>query len=240
MRLARPSGRQPDELRVVTLELGAVPRAEGSCLIGMGETRVLCAATVQDGVPPWREASRGWVTAEYAMLPRSTSQRVPRERGGARSRTQEIQRMIGRALRAGTDLDALGDRTIIVDCDVLTADGGTRTAAITGGCLALWQAAARLVGEGELAANPVRHLVAAVSVGMVNGNACLDLDYAEDVRAEVDMNFAALEDGRIVEVQGTAEATPFGREDLDAMLSLAQEGVQRLVRMQRQALKATR
>ncbi len=240
MRLARPSGRQPDELRPVTLELGAVPRAEGSCLIAVGETRVLCAATVQDGVPPWREAGHGWVTAEYAMLPRSTKQRVPRERGGARSRTQEIQRLIGRALRAGTDLDALGDRTIIVDCDVLTADGGTRTAAITGGCLALWQAAARLVGEGQVAENPVRHLVAAVSVGMVDGAACLDLDYAEDVRADVDMNFAALEDGRVVEVQGTAESTPFDREDLDAMLTLAQAGVERLVALQRRALKATR
>lgn len=238
MRLARPSGRQPDELRSVTLELGAVPRAEGSCLIAMGETRVLCAATVQEGAPPWREGGGGWVTAEYAMLPRSTTQRVPRERGGPRSRTQEIQRLIGRALRAGTDLDAMGERTIVVDCDVLVADGGTRTAAITGGCLALWQAAARLVGQGELSANPVRHLVAAVSVGMVDGGACLDLDYTEDVRAEVDLNFAALEDGRIVEVQGTAEATPFGREDLDVMLRLAQDGVRQLVALQRQVVKA--
>ncbi len=199
---------------------------------------MLCAATVQDGVPPWREGQGGWVTGEYAMLPRSTSQRTPRERSGARSRTQEIQRLIGRALRATTDLAALGPRTVIVDCDVLAADGGTRTAAITGGCLALWLAAARLVSEGALAANPVGQLVAAVSVGMVNGQTCLDLDYVEDVGAEVDMNYAALEDGRIVELQGTAEGTPFARAELDAMLALAQAGVARLLQLQREAIES--
>lgn len=232
----RPSGREPDEVRPVTIELGAAAQAEGSCLISLGSTRVLCAASVQDGVPPWRESQGGWVTAEYAMLPRSTSQRTPRERSGPRARTQEIQRLIGRALRASIDLEALGPRTIIVDCDVLGADGGTRTAAITGGSLALYLAAAGLVRAGELAANPVDQLVAAVSVGIVDGVACLDLDYVEDVNAEVDMNFAALEKGGIVEVQGTAEAKPFSRDALDELLALAQGGVASLFRLQRQAL----
>ena len=238
IKVVRPSGRSPEELRPVTLQLGAAPQAEGSCLIAMGSTRVLCTATVQDGVPSWREGRGGWVTGEYAMLPRSTTQRTPRERSGPRARTQEIQRLIGRALRATTDLDALGARTVIVDCDVLGADGGTRTAAITGGCLALWQATSRLVAAGELESSPLRQLVTAVSVGIVSGAPCLDLDYAEDVRAEVDMNFAALEDGRIVEVQGTAEGAPFSRDQLDAMLALAQAGVGELLRLQRDAIKA--
>jgi ribonuclease PH len=238
IKVLRRSNRGPDELRPVTLELDAAPRAEGSCLISMGETRVLCTATVQDGVPPWRENKGGWVTGEYAMLPRSTDQRVTRERSGPRARTQEIQRLIGRALRAATDLDALGPRTIIVDCDVLSADGGTRTAAITGGCLALWQACSRLVVAGALAATPVQQLVAAVSVGIVKGEPFLDLDYSEDVDADVDMNFAALEDGRIVEVQGTAEGVPFTSAELDAMLALARSGVAELVGLQREALRA--
>lgn len=234
----RASGRRPDELRPVTLQLGTAPRAEGSCLIAMGDTRLLCTATVQEGVPPWREEIGGWVTAEYAMLPRSTVARTPRERTGPRSRTQEIQRLIGRSLRAATDLEALGLRTVIVDCDVLSADGGTRTAAISGGCLALWQAGTRLVGAGVVPGNPVRQLVAAVSVGIVNGEPYLDLDYAEDVRAEVDMNFAALEDGRIVEVQGTAEGMPFARDTLDALLALAELGTRQLIALMREAVKA--
>ena len=234
----RRSRRRPDELRPVALELGVAPRAEGSCLISMGETRVLCTATVQDGVPPWREGRGGWVTAEYAMLPRSTLERTSRERSGPRARTQEIQRLIGRSLRAVTDLAALGPRTVIIDCDVLSADGGTRTASITGGCLALYQAAARLVDAGGLESNPVRQLVAAVSVGVVDGAVCLDLDYAEDVSAEVDMNFAALEDGRIVEVQGTAEGEPFDRGALDELLDLASAGVRELILRQRQAIEA--
>ena len=233
---ARPSGRRSDELRPISFELGAAPQAEGSCLISMGNTRVLCAATVQAGVPPWREGIGGWVTAEYAMLPRSTSQRTPRERGGPRARTQEIQRLIGRALRAATALEALGDRTIIVDCDVLQADGGTRTAAITGGSLALWSAAAGLVSGEVLNENPVRQLVAAVSVGIVKGEPCLDLDYAEDVGADVDMNYAALEDGRIVEVQGTAEAVPFSEDELETLLALARKGVADLLAAQRRAI----
>jgi ribonuclease PH len=236
----RPSGRNPSELRHVAFDLDAAPRAEGSCLISLGETRVLCAASVNEGVPPFRDGLGGWVTAEYAMLPRSTDTRTPRERSGPRGRTQEIQRLIGRALRAATDLEALGERTVIVDCDVLTADGGTRTAAITGGCLALWQAAHRLVGQGLLPSNPVRQLVAAVSVGIVEGGACLDLEYAEDVRAEVDMNFADLEDGRIVEVQGTAEGEPFAREMLEELLDLATLGTRRLIELQREAMGAAK
>lgn len=234
----RPSGRRPDKLRSVELELNAAPRAEGSCLIAMGATRVLCTATVQAGVPPWREGKGGWVTAEYAMLPRSTSERTSRERSGARARTQEIQRMIGRSLRAVTDLEALGPRTVILDCDVLSADGGTRTASITGACLALYRALDRMVKGGELATNPMEQLVAAVSVGIVAGEARLDLDYAEDFQAEVDMNLAALEDGRVVEVQGTAEGAPFDREELDALIDLAAEGIRQLTRLQRQAIQA--
>ncbi len=220
------------------MEMGAAPQAEGSCLIAMGDTRVLCTATVQEGVPPWRENLGGWVTAEYAMLPRSTGQRTPRERNGPRARTQEIQRLIGRALRAATDLEALGARTIIVDCDVLQADGGTRTAAITGGCVALHSAAARLVAEGVLAASPVRHFVAAVSVGIVKGEPCVDLDYEEDVGADVDMNYAALDDGRIVEVQGTAEGAAFGERELETLLALARKGVVELIDLQKRVLEA--
>ena len=239
MSVVRPSGRRSDELRPVSLELGAADQAEGSCLIAMGATRVLCTATLQAGVPRWREGQGGWVTAEYAMLPRSTAQRTPRERSGARARTQEIQRLIGRALRAAMDLEALGERTVIVDCDVLSADGGTRTASITGGCLALWHALSGLVSQGELPSNPLRQLVAAVSVGVFEGEPCLDLDYVEDVGAEVDMNFAALEDGRMVEVQGTAEGQPFTRDELDAMLALARAGCEKLFRLQREVIEPT-
>jgi ribonuclease PH len=206
----------------------------------MGSTRVLCAATVQEKVPPWRDGQGGWVTAEYAMLPRATNQRTSRERSGPRARTQEIQRLIGRALRAATDLSGVGERTIMVDCDVLSADGGTRTASITGGCVALWQAMQGLVEAGALDANPLRQLVAAVSVGIFGDLPCLDLDYAEDVSAEVDMNVAALEDGHMVEVQGTAEGAPFSREQLDEMLALAQAGTIQLFAVQRQAIEAIR
>ena len=236
----RASGREPDQLREVTLELGAAPFAEGSCLITRGATQVLCAATVEPGVPPFRENIGGWVTAEYAMLPRATQRRTRRERSGARGRTQEIQRLIGRALRAAVDLEALGVRTVTIDCDVLGADGGTRTASITGACLALWQALEGLVKTGELSRSPLRQLVTAVSVGIVDGNPCLDLEYEEDVSAEVDLNVAALEDGRIVEVQGTAEGAPFGRGDLDNLLTLAESGIRRLVEIQREAVKAAR
>ena len=232
--------RSAGQLRPVRLELGAAPFAEGSCLIEAGRTRVLCAATVQEGVPPWREGRGGWVTGEYAMLPRSTTERTPRERRGAGGRTREIERLIGRSLRAAVDLEALGERTVIVDCDVLAADGGTRTASITGGCLALWQALEGLAASDVLARNPLRSRVAAVSVGIVDGDPCLDLDYARDVRADVDMNVVALEDGRLVEVQGTAEGTPFRRDELDDLLDLALEGVEELLERQREAIEAAR
>ena len=234
----RPSGRRPDELRAVTLELGAAPFAEGSCLISTGATRVLCTATVEDGVPPWREGRGGWVTGEYAMIPRATLQRTRRERRGPHGRTQEIQRLIGRSLRAATDLVGLGERTVTIDCDVLTADGGTRTASITGACLALWQALDGLVRAGELPSSPLGQLVAATSVGIVDGRPCLDLDYAEDSAAEVDLNVVALEDGRMVEVQGTAEGEPFRREGLAEMLDLAEAGIRELLALQRAATRA--
>lgn len=234
----RPSGRGPDELRGVSFELGAAPFAEGSCLITAGRTRVLCAATVEEGVPRWREGRGGWVTGEYAMLPRSTSERVRRERSGAKGRTQEIQRLIGRSLRAAVDLEALGEHTVILDCDVLMADGGTRTASITGACLALRQALGGLVEAGRIPASPLRQLVAAISVGIVDGRHLLDLDYEEDVGAEVDLNVVALEDGRIVELQGTAEGAPFDREDLEALLDLAEGGIRELLGIQRRAAAA--
>lgn len=233
----RPGGRRVDQLRPVSFEPGVAPFAEGSCLIAMGRTRVLCTATVEPGVPPWRdESGGGWVTGEYAMLPRSTQERTRRERSGARGRTREIERLIGRALRAATDLDALGPRTVIVDCDVLAADGGTRTAAITGGCVALREAFSGLVRSGALSVNPLRSLVAAISVGIVEGQPRLDLEYSEDVVASVDMNVAALEGDRLVEVQGTAEGDPFGRDELEAMLDLARDGIRELVHLQRQLI----
>jgi len=231
------AGRRADQARPVSLEPGAAPLAEGSCLASFGMTRVLCTATVQDGVPDWRRgAGAGWVTAEYAMLPRATLRRTPRERSGAGGRTQEIQRLIGRSLRAATDLAALGERTILVDCDVLVADGGTRTAAITGAAVALHAAGDWLVREGLVARNPVRELVAAISVGILDGELRLDLEYAEDVAADVDMNLVALESGGLVEVQGTAEHAAFDRRTLDALLDLGLAGIERLFALQRSAL----
>lgn len=232
--------REPDRLRDVSLELGAAPFAEGSCLIEMGRTRVLCAATAIAGVPSWRQGRGGWVTGEYAMLPRATPERTPRERGGPRGRTQEIQRLIGRSLRAATELAALGDHTLIVDCDVLLADGGTRTTSVTGGCLALWQALDAMARRGELERNPLRQLVAAVSVGIVDGRAVLDLDYGLDSSADVDFNVVALEDGRLVEVQGTAEGLPFSRGQLDELLDLAGDGIGELLAVQRRTIEAAR
>lgn len=226
-------------MRAFGLEVGAAPYAEGSCLISCGSTRVLCAASVLDEVPDWREGSgKGWVTGEYGMLPRSTHTRTRRERAGPGGRTQEIQRLIGRSLRAVTDLWVLGPRTVIVDCDVLQADGGTRTASITGGCVALARAFRRLVGEGLLERNPLREMVAAVSVGLVDGAPMIDLDYDADRSAQVDMNIVATESGRLVEVQGTAEGEPFRREQLDELLDLGLAGIRRLVFEQRRALEA--
>ncbi len=231
------SGRDTGELRTLTLELDAAPYAEGSCLIATGNTRVLCAASVAEEVPRWRQGSgAGWVTAEYGMLPRATHTRTSRERTGARGRTQEIQRLIGRSLRAVTDLEALGPRTITVDCDVLQADGGTRTAAITGGCVALMAACRHLVGQGLLERSPVFDRVAAVSVGIVDGTSRLDLDYPEDSSAQVDMNVVATGEGRLVEVQGTAEGHPFTRGELDGLLDLALDGIRVLLAAQERAL----
>ncbi len=216
-------------MRPVSFELDAAPNAEGSCLVSFGRTRVLCTASVLEGVPPHREGRGGWVTAEYAMLPRSTNTRSDRERRGPRGRTQEIQRLIGRSLRAATDLEALGAHTVIVDCDVLVADGGTRTASITGACLALEQAIDWLHGEGRIDRPALRSRVAAVSVGIVSGIPCLDLDYVEDSGADSDFNLVALEDGRFVEVQGTAEEQPFTSQELGELLQLGTAGIHSLI-----------
>ena len=235
----RHDGRRPDELRRVKIERGYLPFAEGSCLIEMGNTRVLCAASVEERLPPWlRGAGRGWVTAEYSMLPRSTTVRTSREvqSGRPSGRTQEIQRLIGRSLRAVVDFAALGERTITLDCDVLIADGGTRTASITGSWIALADAVRTLRDAGLIARDAVVDHVAAVSVGVVDGVPVVDLDYEEDVSAGVDMNLVMTGDGRYVEVQGTAEGEPFAREHLDALLGLGESGIRALIDAQRAAL----
>ena len=231
------NGRRADELRPLDIRRGTAPHAEGSCTIRFGRTEVLCTASVESGVPDWR-AGRGvgWVTAEYAMLPRATHKRTRRERAQLGGRTQEIQRLIGRSLRATVDFQAMGEHTILVDCDVLVADGGTRTAAITGAAIALRDAGEWLVREGRAARNPILQLVAAVSVGIVNGEPRLDLEYVEDVAADTDMNLVALEDGGLVEVQGTAERNPFRRAELDRLIDLGLDGIARLFEAQRRAL----
>jgi ribonuclease PH len=234
----REDGRALDELRPVSIEPNPLAFAEGSALISVGRTRVLCAATLEERVPPWlRGQGRGWVTAEYAMLPRATEERTQREstRGKVGGRTHEIQRLIGRALRAVTDLKLLGERSVTVDCDVLQADGGTRTAAITGAYVALALALRRDFTPGT-AKWPLARQVAAVSVGHVGGIAHLDLAYTEDSRADVDMNVAMTDAGAFVEVQGTAESAPFDRAQLDAMLALAESGIRQLFEHQRSAL----
>ncbi len=235
----RPSNRAPDELRAVSLEPGFSKHAEGSCLARFGDTHVLCTASVIERVPPFlRNSGKGWVTAEYGMLPRSTGSRTDREaaRGKQSGRTQEIQRLIGRSLRAVTRLDGFGERQITVDCDVIQADGGTRTAAITGAWVALHQAFAHMRRIGAIAAIPLGDQVAAVSCGLWQGTPVLDLDYAEDSMAEADANFVLTGAGGIVEVQGTAETDPFSREQLDAMIELARKGIAELTALQRQAL----
>jgi len=235
--MIRKDGRGPESLRPTQIELDAVTYAEGSCLISTGNTRILCAASVQDEVPEWRAASgKGWVTAEYGMLPRATHTRNSREWKGPKGRTQEIQRLIGRSLRSVTDLEALGPRTIIIDCDVLQADGGTRTASITGAAVALALACKRLVDMGEVVRNPLRELVAGVSVGLFDSTPILDLDYVEDSRAQVDMNLVVTEGEKLVEVQGTAEGDPFARQDLTEMMDLGMEGIRSLIRAQKTAL----
>ncbi len=237
----RPSQRLADELRPVRLTRHYTCHAEGSVLVEFGHTRVLCTASVEETVPPFlRGKGQGWVTAEYGMLPRATHTRSAREaaKGKQSGRTLEIQRLIGRSLRAVVDLAALGERQVTVDCDVLQADGGTRTAAITGGCVALHDALARLHAQGTLATNPLRDLVAAVSVGLYRGTPVLDLDYDEDSACDTDMNVVMTGAGGMVEVQGTAEGAPFSRAEFDALLDLAEHGIGRLIEIQRAALAA--
>ncbi len=234
--MARPDGRSPDELRPLVLERQANPYAEGSCLIRAGGTLVHCTASVEPGVPRWRKGTgEGWVTAEYAMLPRATTERTPRERQGPGGRTQEIQRLIGRSLRAAMDTMAFGEFTIRIDCDVLQADGGTRTASITGGCIALADACAWLA-QHTGGANPFGRLVAAVSVGILEGEPRLDLSYAEDRTADVDANLVMLHPDRFVEVQGTGEQGTFSGPELDAIVALGTRGIGELFRRQAQAL----
>jgi ribonuclease PH len=238
----RPDGRANDELRSVSITRGWLDHAEGSVLVEFGKTRVLCAASVTVGVPRWRKGSGlGWITAEYAMLPRATHDRNDREsvKGKIGGRTHEISRLIGRSLRAAIDLKALGENTIVLDCDVLQADGGTRTAAITGAYVALHDACEWLRAKGSLAgAQPLARSVAAISVGIVDGEPRLDLCYEEDVRAETDMNVVCTGDGDFIEVQGTAEGAPFNRKELDSLLDLAAFGCLDLSRLQQQALAA--
>jgi ribonuclease PH len=231
------SDRATAAMRPVVLERGVVRQAEGSCLSAFGNTRVLCAVSVEEGVPAWRKGSgQGWITSEYAMLPRATRTRVPRERSQVGGRTQEIQRLIGRSVRAMLDDYRFGEVTLRVDCDVLDADGGTRTAAITGACVAVIDAFDWLIQRGRLEETPVKRRVAAVSVGVVDGIACLDLDYEEDVRAAVDMNVVMSSEGRFVEVQGTGEHGTFDRAELDGLLSMAMAGIASLDGLQHAAL----
>ncbi len=235
----RRDGREPDELRPIVFTRDYTEFAKGSVLVSFGKTRVLCTASVEERVPPWmRGKGRGWVTAEYSMLPGATPERNDREaaRGKLSGRTQEIQRLIGRSLRAVTDLEVMGEAQITVDCDVLQADGGTRTASICGGYVALHDACSRLVAEKKMSAHPITDTCGAISVGIVDALAHLDLDYSEDVRAEVDMNVVMTGAGRFVEVQGTAEGQPFSRVELDDLLGLAEHGIAQIFDLQRALL----
>ena len=233
----RADGRQPDQLRPMTFERDFTAMSAGSCLVSFGETRVLCTASIDEDVPRWmRGKGKGWVTAEYSMLPGSSPERIRREvkDGKPSGRTQEIQRLIGRALRAVCDMRALGERQVIVDCDVLQADGGTRTASICGGYLALHDALSRLVQAGTITTHPLTAFCGAISVGIVDGTPVLDLPYVEDSRAEVDMNVVMTSLGGFVEVQGTAEGAPYSRAELDSMLVLAEAGIEEIIALQRE------
>jgi len=235
----RVDGRLRDQLRPVTIERNFIKPAEGSVLICMGDTKVICTATIEDKVPPFlKGTNKGWVTAEYAMLPRATEQRTPRDatKGRISGRTMEIQRMIGRALRSVVDQEALGERTIWIDCDVIQADGGTRTAAITGGFVALVDACRFLLANQLIEKSPITDFLAAVSVGKVEDRLCLDLCFQEDVQAQVDMNVVMTGQGKLIEVQGTAEGSPFTRSELDDLLDLAQKGIQELIAVQKESL----
>jgi len=237
--MIRPSGRRPDQLRKIELQRGFTNQAEGSVLVSFGNTRVICTASVERGVPRFmRGQGRGWITAEYGMLPRSTGERMGREatRGKQGGRTVEIQRLIGRSLRAAIDMDKLGEHTITVDCDVIQADGGTRTASITGACVAVADAIAYMLEQKWLEQDPIKNMIASVSVGMYQGVAVLDLDYPEDSNADTDMNVIMDAAGGFVEVQGTAEGETFAREELNSMLALAERGIGELIHYQREAL----
>ncbi|MEH6557785.1 MAG: ribonuclease PH [Oceanicoccus sp.] len=235
----RPSGRSTDQLREITITRNFTCHAEGSVLVTFGDTKVICTASVEKSVPRFlRGTGQGWITAEYGMLPRSTGDRMGREaaRGKQGGRTVEIQRLIGRSLRAAVDLKALGENQITIDCDVIQADGGTRTASITGACVALVDAITSMREQGVITDNPLKQMIAAVSVGIYQGTAVLDLDYAEDSNAETDMNVIMTEQGGFIEVQGTAEGEPYSRDELDQLLQLADTGIQELIVKQRAAL----
>ena len=234
----RSFGRAVDQMRPIKLTNNVIKTAAGSCLSEFGDTRVLCCATIEEGVPKWRRASHGcgWVTAEYAMLPASTARRSKREYGARKGRSMEIERLIGRSLRTVVNMKALGEYTVTVDCDVIQADGGTRTASITGAWVALHDALATWVEAGKIERNPLTGQVAAVSMGVVDGNTLLDLDYSEDSHAEVDMNLVATDTGEMIELQGTGEQAPFDRKRLNALLDLGDKGIAELIELQRQAL----
>ena len=235
LQVLRSYNRAWDQIRPVTLERNLMKNADGSCLVSFGDTRVLCAATIEEGVPAWRRASRaGWVTAEYAMLPASTNQRTKRERANRKGRSMEIERLIGRSLRSVVDLNRLGEHTITLDCDVLQADGGTRTASITGAWVALHDALFSLVEKDVLPRLPLTGQVAAISMGVVDEQVLLDLDYPEDSHADIDMNLVGTESGQIIEVQGTGEGGPFDREKLNQLLDVGQAGIAHLVELQNQ------
>ena len=240
MSYARTDGRAANELRLVKITPGFLPYAEGSVLIEMGQTRVVCSASIDERLPPFlRNSGQGWITAEYSMLPRATQQRTSREigRGGPSGRTHEIQRLIGRSIRAAANMRLLGERTITLDCDVLQADGGTRTAAITGAYVAFALAVTRLLVAGKIQRNVITNEVAAISVGVVENTPLLDLKYDEDSRAEVDMNVVCTGDGRFIEVQGTAEREPFSRAQMDSLLALASDGLTTLIARQRETIE---
>jgi ribonuclease PH len=236
--MKRIDGRKPDQLRRVTVQKNYLKHAEGSCLIAFGDTKVVCSASVEEGVPPFLKGKgQGWVTAEYGMLPRSCTQRINREKGGGSGRTQEIQRLVGRSLRAVVDMKKLGERTIKIDCDVIQGDGGTRTASITGGYIALAMAVKKIMKQKLITASPLVEQVAAISVGMKDGRAILDLNYAEDSTAEVDMNIVMVGTGKFVEIQGTAEGKAFTKKDMDTMVKLAEKGIRELFIIQKRSLK---
>jgi len=235
--MPRADGRQSDELRPIQISRNYITHAEGSVLITLGQTRVICTATVEERLPPWlRGAGQGWITAEYSMLPRSTHERTPRDPGRQGGRVHEIQRLIGRSLRAAVDLSRLGERMITIDCDVIQADGGTRTAAITGAFVALVDALALLRRTNVLAWWPVRDFLAATSVGVVDNETLLDLTFTEDSRAKVDLNLVLTESGKIVEIQGTAEGLPFSKQELQTLLALGEKGIRTLIEAQKTAL----